>query len=505
MPVYKIGSNIIRSSGGSGLFREPTGESLVTADLQVSRTSGPAPLAINLDATGSTRTGWTNDEVFRNCTFTFEVVGQTGLETYSTTGGDRYYQQGGPVCNFGLRNVGSFTVRVTVDDGSGNTDTQDVAVTVSNPDTDFATTNTIAISSSGTFTGAPSGATQTTTSSTVTAVSNRRYVFRVGESGSIDIPMGVSNVIVGSFGSGAKPTVAVNCGESESLTTWPHTVIVRDIESTTLGANTSPYRWTLYNCDIRTTSNAALGVDFGGALGYFLDHHSSASSINYPRQNFVIDCTVDAGSAGALIGISGFYIQGGIMGCTVEDTHEHSARCWNSHRAFYGHNVFKGQAEESGKHAMKLHASGNNPTYNDNIATVGETWPGGLSGVGGLAGRYVVVADNVLGTAASTTQWTLSIGPQNFDSPSYNGFPSTVEGLRDVIVENNVFARGSSWTEDIHIVAVNSVSRGNTVTPSGTVSGNGITSAEYANQTSDDGPVVMRRDWCGPDYYGQIT
>lgn len=521
--------------------------SILSASLASPRTSGPAPLAITYSAKDSTITGMTADQVWRNIWCRFEVVGETGVSNYTTTGLDRYLQTGGPICSFNLLDPGSYTVRLTATLGtpwatghyyvaddyvtqSGNTyqclvahtsgtfatdlsngewelyqagtitDTDEINVTAQDPDVVFAGTNTICISTSGNFTGAPAGCTQRTSSTIGTVSSDKRFLFFTDESfATVDIPMGVSNIIVGSYGSGAKPIInRIYSAESGTLLTWPHTVIIQDIETPKINSNTSPYRWTIYNCDIPTDDIEA-GIDFGAALGFYYDNHSSPGSMNWPRENHIFECNVTRDAASANLGISGYFNFGGLVANSIDRTYEHSIRIWQSSNGFIGHNAAVGIADASpSRHALKMMSSGNWVEWAPLITdTGGIAWPGTYEGVGGLGSFNVVVADNILGSTLFNNNWIFAAGPQNGDA-------ETVEVFQDFIYERNIHIRPSppiAWNSDTNLCAKRGTHRFNTVQGGGAVECNTTTSGEY-NGGPGTGRQVMRDFWCGP-YYGQ--
>lgn len=520
------------------------GASILSAALSSQRTSGPAPLAITYSAKDSTVTGLTADQVWRNIYCRFEVVGETGASNYATTGLDRYLQTGAPVCAFNLLDPGTYTIRVTATLGTpwatghyyvaddyvtqgGTTyqcetahtsgtfatdlaaarwvavtaasDTEEISVTVTDPDTVFAGTDTVCISTSGNFTGKPTGASEVTGSST-TITSNKRYLYRRGESfSSITVPMGVSNIIIGAYGSGAKPIInRIGSAGSGTLTTWPHTVIVRDINSPKINADTTPYRWTIYNCDI-PTDDIDDGIDFGAALNFWNDNHSSPSSLSWPRENHVFECTVTRDAASANLGISGYFNFGGVVANSVDLTYEHSMRIWQTSNAFIAHNAAVGISDADPiRHALKIMSSGNCVVWAPLITdTGGIAWPGTYEGVGGLGSFNVVVADNILGSTLFNNNWIFAAGPQNGDA-------ETVEVFQDFIYERNIHIRPSppiAWNSDTNLCAKRGTHRFNTVQGGATIEANTTTSAEY-NQGAGTGRQVMRDFWCGP-YYGQ--
>jgi hypothetical protein len=91
------------------------------------------------------------------------------------------------------------------------------SVTVISADSVFSGSNTVCFSTSGNFTGAPSGATQITTSSGTTVMSHKgsgkRLLLRAGETFTWDsapTSSGITLMTIGKFGSGANPIINLN-------------------------------------------------------------------------------------------------------------------------------------------------------------------------------------------------------------------------------------------------------------------------------------------------------
>lgn len=147
-----------------------------TITLRASRTSGPTPLGIVVDAIGTTSDQtsypyldlayhWNFGDIYDSTTN--KVTGPHAAHVYGT--------------------AGTFTVTLVVLDRDGNTTTNNsTSITVADADTTFSGTDTIVVSTSGTFTGAPSGAKEVTSSdfdATMAAEfgTGKRVLFRYGE------------------------------------------------------------------------------------------------------------------------------------------------------------------------------------------------------------------------------------------------------------------------------------------------------------------------------------
>src|SRR4030065_2651648 len=157
----------------------------IVLSLVPARTSGVAPLAVFFDASATTDTGVTN-RPFHDLEYTWSF-GDASSGTWASgaqPGVSSKNSATGPVAAHVFETPGTYTVTLTAFDGT-NSATTNTTITVQDPNTVFAGSNTICFSTSGTFTGCPSGATHTTTSNFVTAIANqttsKRLLFRRGE------------------------------------------------------------------------------------------------------------------------------------------------------------------------------------------------------------------------------------------------------------------------------------------------------------------------------------
>lgn len=174
----------------------------ITATLTASRTSGVAPLAVHFDSLGTT--GVLATEPFSDLRYVWDFDDPT--PTFS--GGNS-----GPVVSHVFDQPGTYRVVLTVLDSSFQYVTKAVTITVTDPDTVFSGTNTVCVSTSGTFTGAPSGSTQVTSSDFDSVVgtyfgSGKRLLFRVGETFTSSATVTLTNTsaaILGAFGTETSP------------------------------------------------------------------------------------------------------------------------------------------------------------------------------------------------------------------------------------------------------------------------------------------------------------
>ena len=211
-------SGLASCSGGGGSTSTnttpaPTPGGIVLS-LVPARTSGVAPLVVFFDASATTDTGVTT-RPFHDLEYTWSF-GDPSSGTWASgaqPGVSSKNSATGPVAAHVFETPGTYTVTLTAFDGT-NTATTNTTITVQDPNTVFAGSNTICFSTSGTFTGCPAGATQTTTSNFVTAIANqttnKRLLFRRGETFTAASTAAITVTgpgIVGAFGTGAAPVV----------------------------------------------------------------------------------------------------------------------------------------------------------------------------------------------------------------------------------------------------------------------------------------------------------
>lgn len=198
--------------------------------LSVSATSGVAPLAVFFDATATTAT--TTARPFHELEFRwfFDETVAPGINawTYGRPGVSRN-QAMGPLAAHVFETPGTYNVCVTVTDGTNFRNGQ-VTITVTNPNTDFATSS-ICVSTSGSFAACPHFATCTPTTCVTSndfddainsaTLGNRgngtikRILFRRTETFIADAPArleGNGPGQIGAYDVGASPTVTSGGG-----------------------------------------------------------------------------------------------------------------------------------------------------------------------------------------------------------------------------------------------------------------------------------------------------
>lgn len=460
----------------------PTGA--VTAQITASRTTGPAPLAVMFDAGGTTTTVAGTD-VFRQLTYSFNFGDERG-QNWTLTSKPKNTQVGGPLAAHVFDVAGTYVVSVRAQDSAGNFSDATVSITVTNPDTVYSGTNTICVSTSGNFTGAPAGAVQQTT--LPSAYAGKRVLLRRGETfGSINPRNVDAGFQVGGFGAGNKPVVTgVFTGMVAGVAQWTNDFTIMDLNigSNGVAVDATTSKFLLYRCDINTPV-AWSQVNIGTAVGYYYENtpEPARSAIYWPKEVFIIENDIQGvvnSTNNPGYPMFGHFTHSAVIGNTINKATEHSFRIWAAHKLLIAHNRIGGEHYASPppgiRAAIKLHSAGTQ-TY---TSTVGSSLH--------LASRYVVIVDNIIGSTTFQGSWTMGVGPQNAD-------PGTIEKIEDIILERNTFVRGPYTSQDFHMLGGRVTTRGNVVSGGGALLYDMVTASEFGGDPGN-------YPWCGP-YFGQ--
>jgi len=386
--------------------------SAITVRLAPSRTAGVAPLAVFFDASGTTADGIARP--FHDLHYAWDF-GDPAAGVWSTSGLSRNAETG-PLSAHVFDSPGTYTVTLTVRDATGAKATRSVQVTVQDPDAVFGGANTICVSQTGNFSGAPAGARTVTTGSFGEAIGNaapgRRVLLRRGETWSVGGGVRINCAgpgTIGAFGDGALPRLVsptgtvfrLSDGENPLLQDWR----IMDLDVQGAGAGTcvaggsgTVRQVLLYRLRARDIHT---GFSFSpSVLDYF--------GIPMHDQLAIADCDIahaTGGSGGNLTYIGADRVT--MLGNRLWDSRdaEHVLRSPYMNRGVISHNDLRHQART--KHVIKLHAP---------------AW-----GAGGVYTEKVVLADNVI---VGDADWSVGLGPQN---------DTRDERLRDIIVERNFF------------------------------------------------------------------
>jgi hypothetical protein len=224
-------------------------------------------------------------------------------------------------------------------------------------------------------------------------------------------------------------------------------------------------------------SNARIVI--GGAIEYWAttaDPYRTVplSAFYQPREIFVVENNVTGvaqnGPSGNLYGAAS---QLALLSNNMGIANEHTVRLFRAHKTVIAHNAIRGISSDGIRHALKLH-SGEFGQYADAYAVSGSAW----------ATSKVVLADNLMGDPADNNAWTVAIRPQNSG-------PDSGEGIEDVVIERNRFARGPVTNTDILTVGRRITTRANTRIDGGPLA--------ISRDTTSDYPLLPT-DWRGPYY-----
>lgn len=416
----------------------PSGD--ITVALVASRTSGPAPLAVHFSAIGTTTSIEGVTDTFRQLLYTFDY-GDPGSGTWPISGGSKNSDASGPLGAHVFEAPGTYVVRCTGTRG-GSSNYREETIIVTDPATVYAGTNTVFISPSANYAGAPAGAELRTTMPTI--ASGKRYMLARGEShGALSIPGGVTGTQVMAGGSGAKPIVStIKVGDEivPAGTLFPEDVTIEGLRCTGEIIQTAYARRLLLK-DIDQPNHSTIAL---GAAGNYWSENTGGRygpSLPHLREIFVVGCY--SRGTNTTFGFTGDLVQSAMLGCDFMGSQQHTTRVWRAYQAVISHNALRGVSPAGSVHALKMHSSGVDSfvlgsTYGD-----GNTW----------ATRYVVAYKNLFSDAADNNSFAAVFGPQNAES---------AEPLEDVIAEANVFARGPAWASDLQLSGRRMTAIGNT-------------------------------------------
>lgn len=188
------------------------------------RSSGVAPLGVVFDASATTDSSLTNAFTQPLYIWDFDDSG-SGNFSYGARTISKNWSHG-PIAAHVYTTAGTYNPTVMVFNGYIAKTYSLSAITVTNPDTVYSTTNTICVSTAGDFTGKPTGATEVTSSDFDAGVvpliaSGKRVLLRRGEtfasSATGSLASAISEGTLGAFGTGDKPIVDAGAGNSSHI------------------------------------------------------------------------------------------------------------------------------------------------------------------------------------------------------------------------------------------------------------------------------------------------
>ena len=462
----------------------------IVLSLVPARTSGVAPLAVFFDASATTDTGVTT-RPFHDLEYTWSF-GDASSGTWASgaqPGVSSKNSATGPVAAHVFETPGTYTVSLTALDGT-NTATTNTTITVDNPDTVFAGTNTICINASGSdFTGCPSGAATSTNSNFVTALSanlatHKRILFRRGETftAATFASLNVNGPgIIGAYGTitDPKPIVQMtgntailnlSSGSTHNIKDWRIMDLDFDGRATlgTVGIDTAGgiSQVLVLNMNIHDIGE---GVKFNDSILTYWYITRGHTTVKMFDEMAVVGSTI-SGYPGLTTGsrmfvsANRFSIQGNMIGNELATMGNHVLRVPHMEKGLISNNTIA--RANTAAHALKLHGQAwcHVDSLVDDIAGDCLTWdndtstPPGFStysytttthpiGIFAALSGYteqVIISDNKF--IGADNPWTIGLGTQNNNRD---------ERLRDIIFERNWLVSGSAtqvaalfWTID---------------------------------------------------------
>jgi hypothetical protein len=453
-----------------------------SARIVASRVSGPAPLAVHFDATGTTDSN-SGVDPFRQLGYRFDF-GDSAAGTWQYSGLPKNEQIGGPLAGHVFERPGTYIVRVTAKDASGASSDASVTVTVESPDSVYSGTNTVCISRTTDLTGCPAGAQQVANAGSWSGFqSNKRYLLRAGQDftslGDVSLGQflvsGVVNFQLGSFGSGSKPRIgSVSLNGSKNPTRSnpgrPDRVTVMNMDTPRLQTEYGSSDVLFFKNSLTRGGTIMIGSVFTYELGI-----SSSDGWQVPYNTFLVENSIGATDA-AETGILGMSTRFVIMGNFVDRTNQHNIRIGQAHKLVVAHNRLVGHSSDQIRHGLKLHAQGIAPN------TIDLTAPQSFR----QRSSEIVLANNAFGATDNVQNWLATMAPQNNQSQ---------EGVERVIAEDNRFTRGPAHSLDLYFVGRNVTERGNF----------NVTTNSTTTFVESGGESAMPSDWTGPYYFGQAS
>lgn len=426
--------------------------------LEASRIRGPAPLAVFFDATGTTHPG--DVDVFRQIAYHFDFD-DSDSGTWPISGESRGSETGAPLAAHVFDRPGVYEVGVRARDGDGETADAFITITVDDPDTTYAGAATVCVSRTSDVAGCPAGADHLVNATALPSLEgNRRHLFRAGQDFSTFGALVINNIAdfqLGSFGPGDRPVL-----DGVTIThrlaadfVKPERFVIRGLRLASVSQDRMAGDFLIY--DNVLDGEGAL-IAFGGALSYYATDELGGPNLGSTTQDqwlradavFIVDNYVDMHLTETGLGsncIQGIASRLAIYGNTVLNANEHGMRIFGQYKSSIGHNLCNGVSGLGSKHCMKMHAIGTDPwtrRVND-----------GASRRELSRTRYVRVHDNALGSSSNGDPILLQLAPQD------RGSSGTVEGLEDVISEDNVFDTNASTQQSIWTLGRRVTSRGN--------------------------------------------
>lgn len=436
------------------LWKSKQGIHTIVPSLVPSLSTGPAPLAVQFDATLTTSSSVS--DTFRQVLYTFSF-GDTGSGTYTTTGNSKNTESGGPLCWHVFETPGTYTVTVVANDGVSSAQTT-VIITVQDPNTVFSGTATICVDPAGSTGWGPIGASYTTSIPATSTWSNKRIMLKRGSdftsTGGL-LVMQANNWQVVAGGTGAAPIIdSISIGTDRppaDFSIWPDNCTISDLSCTNgfrLGGMGK------HHLALRCSTGTSLYEnDVGWSMYYMFDDPYQLlpiTSWQVPKYHLIADCSFPGSKTNQ--GYNLFVTADsnlGVIGSTFGSTIYHNMRIEQAYKFFISNNTMLGDGASDTYHTLKVHG-GNLTEYAEPLTTASNLW----------ASNYGVVQNNSFGSATCPFAWLTAFCPEN---------DTSVEGVENVLVLNNTYYRSQVGQIDIiyggkRITYINNTVSGGTLT-----------------------------------------
>ena len=397
----------------------------ITPDLVVSRVSGPAPLAVHFDASG-TKTDDPSVNTFGDLGYRFNF-GDPASGTWAYSGKPKNEQIGGPIAAHVYATPGTYTATVDVGSIDGQRESKSIQITVLSPGDVYAGTKTVCIAMTSADSGCPTGAIKRLApTSWGTFASGTRYLLAASQDFTLlgNLSVSCSDCMVSAYGDGAKPIVKKITYAPRPALPPARNAVIQNLGIGSLSVQFGENFLASGN-DISSKDNTTAVVFVGDTVTYYFKNPGSfdPTKIAWPKNIFISENKLD----GLLIASGGIYAlanQIAIMGNLVQNPKTHDIRIPMGHKAFVAHNQLNNLPTAT-FHQIKFHAQGIQPWVSDFVFDA--VTP---------ASSMSVVSSNIIGDGlGDINYWQISVGPQNAQS---------IEGHQNTIVEDNEFIQNSA-------------------------------------------------------------
>lgn len=423
-----------------------------------SRTSGTAPMCVSFDATATTDADTTNpfrDLVYR---WSFGDV-NAGTWAYGSNTAQSKNEARGPIAAHCYETAGTYRATLSVCDAAKCVTTRSAAITVTAADTTFSGTNTVCIANSTAIAGVggcPTGASTPTGTSDFNAAldackgSGKRCLFKRGDtfsssSGTWVSLTGITNMIVGAYGSGALPIISKIADGSDlfRMDTTNNSVTFMDLDF--VGPGTA-----IINTDLMLFTGEPTNVTFLRVTCRDVGACYGSTGTNTVTGLFIVDSTMTGMTGGNAVFL---YVAGGaVMGNYAADPRAPGylgcGTCAGEHllRIQYGYKTVISNNTLARPVAAKHHI-----TVRAKPHTAGAgTWDASTDT------QYMVISNNYLDGSDSVNQILLQIGPAG---------DTQCHWARHVLIERNrLVATAASTSTGMYLQQTLTTVRNNVLT-----------------------------------------